>query len=59
MDDRELAELAALPAILEYLIEQRQPPHKDTSDSAWREIFEDAYYFAQRFGAVYTRNQRN
>ena len=58
MDDRELAELAALPAILHYLIAERRPAHKDTSDPAWREIFEDATYFAQRYGAVYSRNQR-
>lgn len=59
MDDRELAELAALPAILEYLIESRRPAHDNTSDPAWRQIFEDANYIAQRFGAVYSRNQRD
>lgn len=59
MDDRELAELAALPAILQYLIAERRPAHKDTADPAWREIFEDANYIAQRFGAVYSRNQRD
>ena len=32
MDDRELAELAALPAILDYLISKRQPIHDNTSD---------------------------
>ncbi len=59
MDDREMAELAALPAILQYLIIKRQPAHSDTSDPAWRQIFEDANYIAQRFGAVYSRNQRD
>ena len=59
MDDREMAELAALPAILDYLIENRRPAHDDTSDPAWRQIFEDANYIAQRFGAVYSRNQRD
>jgi hypothetical protein len=59
MDDREYAELAALPAIMQYLIEQRKPAHNDTADPAWRAIFEDANYFAQRFGAVYSRNQRD
>lgn len=59
MDDREQAELAALPAILEYLMEKRQPKHDDTSDPAWRTLFEDAFYFAQRFGAVYARGQRD
>ena len=39
MDDRELAELAALPAILHYLIAERRPAHKDTSGPAWRDIF--------------------
>ncbi len=59
MDDRELAELAALPAILEFLISKRQPAHDNTSDPAWRQIFEDANYISQRFGAVYSRNQRD
>lgn len=59
MDDRELAELAALPAILEYLIANRQPAHDDTADPKWRALFEDANYIAQRFGAVYSRNQRD
>lgn len=59
MDDREMAELAAVPAILKYLIEARQPAHNDTSDPAWRQIFEDTNYIAQRFGAVYSRNQRD
>lgn len=59
MDDRELAELAALPAILNYLIVARRPAHDDTSDPKWRAIFEDANYIAQRFGAVHSRNQRD
>lgn len=59
MDDREMAELAALPAILQYLIVKRQPPQDNTSDPAWRQIFEDANYIAQRYGAVYSRNQRD
>lgn len=59
MDDREHAELAALPAILGYLINERRPAHNDTNDPAWRTLFEDAYYFAQRFGAVYAKNQRD
>ncbi|NND65218.1 MAG: hypothetical protein HKM24_04550 [Gammaproteobacteria bacterium] len=59
MDDREHAELAALPAILNYLLAKRQPPHSDTDDPAWREIFQDAYYFAYRFGGVYVRNKRD
>ncbi len=59
MDDREQAELAALPAILQYLLAERRPPHADTSDPAWRAIFEDANYFMERFGAVYARAQRD
>ncbi|NNC76567.1 MAG: hypothetical protein HKN77_01310 [Woeseiaceae bacterium] len=59
MEDREMAELAALPAILTYLIANRQPSHSDTSDPKWREVFEDANYIAQRYGAVYSRNQRD
>lgn len=59
MDDREYAELAAVPAILQYLIAERRPAHDNTSDPAWRAIFEDANYFAQRFGAVYARSQRD
>jgi hypothetical protein len=59
MDDREFAELAALPAILKYLIEERRPKHDDTSDPAWRQLFEDANYFAQRFGGVYARAKRD
>lgn len=54
-----MAELAALPAVLQYLIEKRQPSHSDTSDPAWRQVFEDANYISQRFGAVYSRNQRD
>ena len=34
MDEREQAEMAALPAILQYLIENRRPPHDNTSDPA-------------------------
>ncbi len=59
MDDREHAELAAVPAILQYLIAERRPAHDNTNDPAWRAIFEDANYFAQRFGAVYARSQRD
>ena len=59
MDDREHAELVALPAILNYLIEERRPPHDNTGDPAWRSLFEDAFYVAQRFGAVYARSHRD
>lgn len=59
MDEPESAELAALPAILQYLIIKRQPKHDDTSDPAWRQIFEDANYISQRLGAAYSRNQRD
>lgn len=59
MDDREAAELAALPAIMQYLIANRRPPHDNSSDPAWRAMFEDAYYLAQRFGGVYARGQRD
>lgn len=59
MDDREMAELAALPAILQYLLEARKPKQDDTNDPAWRTLFEDANYFAQRFGGVYARNKRD
>lgn len=59
MEDRELAELAALPAILQHLIAQRQPKHDDTADPVWRKLFEDANYLAQRFGGIYLRNKRD
>jgi len=59
MDDREQGTLAALPAILEYLMNERRPRHDDTNDPAWRTLFEDANYFAERFGAVYARAQRD
>ncbi len=59
MDDREMAEIAALPAILSYLLAARSPKHDDTNDPAWRTLFEDATYFAQRYGAVYSRSQRD
>ncbi len=59
MDDREMAELAAVPAILQYLISERRPDHANTNDPKWRQIFEDTNYFAARFGAVYSRNQRD
>lgn len=59
MDDRELAELAALPAILQYLMVARRPKHDDTDDPAWRGLFEDATYLAQRYGGAYARNKRD
>lgn len=59
MDDREMAELAALPAILHYPISERRPDHGDTNDPKWSQVLEDANYFAQRFGAVYSRSQRD
>jgi len=59
MDDREQSEMAALPAILQYLLVIRRPPHDNTSDPAWRTLFEDANYLAQRFGGVYSRSQRD
>lgn len=59
MEDRERAELAAVPALLQFLIAERKPPHDNTSDPAWRAIFEDANYLAQRFGGVYVRHQRD
>jgi len=59
MDNREHAELAAVTAILQYLIAERKPAHDDTTDPAWRTLFEDAWYFAERFGAVYARNQND
>ena len=59
MDDREMAELAALPAILQQLIAARGPRHDDTNDPTWRAIFEDANYLAQRFGGVYARSKRD
>lgn len=58
MDDREMAELAALPAILQYLIAERRPKHDDTSDPAWRTLFEDANYISQRYGGVYAKGKR-
>lgn len=59
MDDRETGALAALPAILTYLLNERRPSHDDTDDPKWRELFQDANYFAERFGAVYARSQRD
>lgn len=59
MDDNDKAELAALPAILTYLLEARKPRHDDSSDPAWRAAFEDANYLSRRFGAVYARNKRD
>ncbi|MBT8085921.1 MAG: hypothetical protein HKN35_15540 [Woeseia sp.] len=59
MDDRETGTLAALPAIITYLINERRPAHDDTNDPKWRTLFEDANYFAERFGAVYARAQRD
>jgi len=59
MDDNDMAELAALPAILNYLIDNRKPKHDDSSDPAWRAIFDDANYLAKRFGASYARAKRD
>ena len=59
MDDNDLAELAALPAILDYLLKQRQPKHDDSSDPVWKETFKEANYLAQRFGATYARERRD
>lgn len=59
MDPREYAELAALPAILEYLMNEKKPPVGRNDDPEWRAVFEDAYYLAQRFGGAYARAQRD
>ena len=59
MDDKELAELAALPALMQYLIAERKPKHDDPSDPMWRTLFEDANYLARRFSATYVRNKRD
>ncbi len=59
MDDREKGAIAALPAILTYLMNERRPKQDDTSDPAWRTLFEDANYLAERFGGVFARAQRD
>lgn len=59
MESREQAELAAIPAILDYLMQEMRPPIGKNDDPAWRTVFDDAYYLAQRFGATWARAQRD
>lgn len=59
MDPRDYAELAAVPAILEYLMKEMKPPADKNDDPAWRAVFENAYYLAQRFGGAWARAQRD
>ncbi len=59
MEPRDHAELAAVPAILEYLMKEMKPPVGKNDDPAWRAVFEDAYYLAQRFGGAWARAQRD
>lgn len=59
MEPRDQAELAAVPAILEYLMREMKPPVGNNDDPAWRQVFEDAFYLAQRFGGAWARAQRD
>ena len=59
MDERLQAEMAAIPAILQYLMSQRKPAHDNTSDPLWRSIFDDANYLAYRFSAAYARSHHD
>lgn len=59
MEPRDHAELAAIPAILEYLMKEMRPPIGANDDPAWRTVFDDTYYLAQRFGAAWARAQRD
>lgn len=42
MDERDQAALAALPAILSYILEARKPPVGDHNDQRWLDAFLEA-----------------
>ena len=42
MEERDKAALAALPAILAYILSQRQPPIDDRENEEWLKAFLDA-----------------
>ena len=50
MNERDQAALAALPAILGYILNDREPPVDGAQDEWWLEAFEDARELAIRFG---------
>lgn len=58
MDDRELAELAALPAILQHFVAERGPKHDDINGPIWPAVIEDANFLAKWFGGTYACSKR-
>ncbi len=59
MEPRDQAALAAIPALLDYLMKEVRPPVGDNDDPRWRTVFDDAYYLAHRFGAAWARAHRD
>ncbi len=50
MEEYDQATLAALPAILGYILNDREPPVDDPQDEQWLDAFEDARSLAIQFG---------
>ncbi len=50
MEEYSQAALAALPAILGYILDQRTPPPDYDQDQQWLDAFEDARSLAIQFG---------
>lgn len=50
MEERDQAALAALPAILSYILEARKPPVDDHQDQRWLDAFLEARNMAYDVG---------
>lgn len=50
MEERDQAALAALPAILSYILEARRPPVDDHQDRRWLDAFLEARDMAYAVG---------
>ena len=50
MEERDKAALAALPAILAYILEARKPPVDDHRDQRWLDAFLEARDMAYQVG---------
>lgn len=50
MEERDQAALAALPAILSYILEARKPPVDDHKDQKWLDAFLEARDMAYAVG---------
>ena len=50
MEERDEAALAALPAILAYILNKRQPPVDDHKDTRWLDAFLEARDMSYQVG---------